>query len=146
MQISIGADHRGFEHKDFIIKNLNVDEIRWNDVGCFTQERCDYPEFAYLVVQSVLVEKADLGILLCGSGIGMVIAANRFKGIYAGLVWNEEVARLARRDDNVNVLVLPANFISLEKSLVIIAAWLKTEFLGKQYQKRLEMIDCFSAK
>ena len=141
MKISIGTDHRGYDQKNGIIKNITDNE--WIDVGCFSHERCDYPEFAKLVVDLVREKKTDLGVLLCGSGIGMSIAANRFKGIYAGLVWSAEVAIKAREDDNVNILVLPSDFIADEQSILIVRAWLQAEFKGGRYQKRLAMIDEF---
>jgi len=142
MKISIGADHRGFEHKNFIIQQFHLDDtiIAWNDVGCFAP-RCDYPVFADAVVQDILAGNAELGILLCASGIGMSIAANRFKGIYAGLVWNKEVAALARQDDNSNVLVLPSDFVSPKESLQIIQSWLTATFKGGKYQERIDMVD-----
>ena len=145
MRIAIGTDHRGFEHKDFIIKNFHVEgcDVQWIDVGAFNAERSDYPEFARLVVEKMLNGSADLGVLLCGSGIGMAIAANRFSGIYAGLVWNDNLARLAREDDNVNLLVLPADFISHQQAVTIIQCWLAAEFKGGRHAKRLEMVDQF---
>jgi len=143
MKIAIGSDHRGFEHKKFIINHFTqFNNIQWIDVGGFSSDRSDFPEFSYLVVKAILNKEADLGVLLCGSGIGMAIAANRFKGIYAGVAWSDEVARLAREHDNVNVLVLPSDFISFEQSESILSSWLHARFKGGTYQKRLEMIDC----
>ena len=147
MKIAIGADHKGFEHKDFIINNLmkkNDKLIQWLDVGSFTPERSNYPEFSYAVVKQILEKKVDCGILLCGSGIGMAIAANRFKGIYAGLVWNEKVAKVAKEDDNINILVLPVDFIDKVESIVIIKSWLNATFKDDEaYKKRLKMVDSF---
>jgi len=144
MKIAIGTDHRGFSYKEFIKKNLkkiNNQIIEWSDVGCYSSDTCDYPIFAKLVAQAVQSGEADLGILLCGSGVGVSIAANRFKGIYAGLAWNEETARLGKEHDNVNVLVFPADVVSEEMLIPMITAWLQASFLGGRYQKRLEMID-----
>jgi len=139
MKIAIGSDHRGFEHKSLIIQKINT--ISWIDVGCFSAERCDYPVFAKLIVNKIIKKEADLGILLCGSGIGMAITANRFAGIYAGLCWNSKVARAAKEDDNINILVLPSDYISHQESLEIINTWLNTQFKGGRYQARLDMID-----
>lgn len=150
MKIAIGADHRGFECKKLIVQNVKT--IDWLDVGCFSGEKCDYPEFAKLVVQNILKKQegaaqvsesggADLGILLCGSGVGMVIAANRFKNIYAGLCWCPEVAKMAKEDDNINVLVIPTDFVTPEQCLIIINSWLKAEFKSGHYQTRLDQID-----
>ena len=95
MKIVIGSDHRGFRHKDFIKKNVSLPgrQLSWIDVGCSSEDSCDYPIFAHLVVKALQEKEADLGVLLCGTGVGMSIAANRFHGIYAGLAWNEEVAK-----------------------------------------------------
>jgi ribose 5-phosphate isomerase B len=139
MRIAIGTDHRGFMQKEHITQVLAT--INWLDVGCFSTVRCDYPPFAQAVVHALLTKTVDLGVLLCGSGIGMSIAANRFSGIYAGLAWNAEVARMAREDDNVNILVLPSDVIDNEKAVISITAWLQATFKGGRYQERLEMID-----
>ena len=139
MKIAIGADHRGFECKKLILSNVNM--IDWLDVCCFSSERCDYPEFAKLVVQNILENKAELGILLCGSGVGMSIAANRFNKIRAGICWSPEVAKMAKQDDNINVLVLPTDFVTPEQCLIIINSWLKAEFKTGIYQNRLNQID-----
>jgi len=145
MKIAIGTDHRGVAHKEFIKKNLTVSglDIIWIDVGCDTTESCHYPEFAQFVAQKIQNKEVDVGILLCGTGVGMSIAANRFGGVYAGLAWNEAVAKLNKEHDHVNVLVLPADFISHEQSVAMIAAWLQTEKLDGKYKKRIEMIDKF---
>lgn len=143
IRIAIGADHRGFLLKSYLIcqKKIGSFSVAWDDVGTFTEERTDYPLFSRKVVQLIQDGWVDLGIMACGSGIGMTIAANRFRGIYAGLVWNEEVARQARQDDNVNVLVLPADFISLEEGYAIVLAWLSSDFKGGHYQERLTLLD-----
>ncbi|MDP3888986.1 MAG: RpiB/LacA/LacB family sugar-phosphate isomerase, partial [bacterium] len=101
----------------------------------------DYPLFACVVAQMIQKKEVDRGILICGSGIGMAVAANRFKGVYAGLVWNEEIARVSRKHDKVNVLVLPSDFISPQEAVILVNAWLETEFLGGRYQDRIHMID-----
>jgi ribose 5-phosphate isomerase B len=139
MKITIGSDHRGFDLKSQIIEHFK--DIKWLDVGTNSKERTDYPIFAKKVCNNILKKEADLGILLCGSGVGVGIAANRFKGIYAAVCWNAQVAQSAKADDNANVLVLPANFISKEEALAIIKAWLGAEFKGGHYQKRLEMVE-----
>jgi ribose 5-phosphate isomerase B len=141
MRIAIGTDHRGFMHKEYIKRALPT--VNWLDVGCFSTDRCDYPPFAQEVVHALRTKTADLGVLLCGSGIGMSIAANRFSGIYAGLVWNTEVARMAREDDNVNILVLPSDLLGKEEAVTCITAWLEATFKGGRYQERLEMMDAY---
>ena len=139
MKISIGADHRGYRLKAAIIKYFTT--YTWSDVGTDSEERTDYPLFAQKVCNDVRTGKVQLGILLCGSGVGITIAANRFKGIYAGLCWNADVARMAREDDGINILVLPADFMTDQQAFSIITAWLNASFKEGIYQKRLEMID-----
>jgi ribose 5-phosphate isomerase B len=139
MKISIGADHRGFALKTNIIEHF--EEHEWLDVGTYSDQRTDHPIFAKRVCQDILSGEAEAGILICASGVGISIAANRFKNIYAALCWNAEVARLAKEDDNANVLVLPAFFVSPDLAFSTIDVWLKAEFKGGIYQRRLEMID-----
>ena len=139
MRISIGADHRGFALKSFLINYFK--DCQWIDVGTNSQDRIDYPPFAQKVCHDVLEGRADCGIVICGSGIGVSIAANRFKGIYAALCWDPEVARHAREYDGANVLALPANFIETEIAIDIVNAWTCAEFKGGIYQKRLDMIE-----
>jgi ribose 5-phosphate isomerase B len=139
MKISIGADHRGYELKAKIIERFK--DIQWIDVGTNSTDRTDYPIFAKKVCNNILKKESDLGILLCGSGVGVGIAANRFRGIYAAVCWNTKVAQLAKSDDNANVLVIPADFVSPEEAFNIIKFWLSAGFKGGHYQKRLEMIE-----
>ncbi len=139
MKITIGSDHRGFELKLKIIKKFT--DIEWLDVGTDSQDRTDYPIFAKKVCNNILDGKTGLGILICGSGVGMSIAANRFENIYAALCWDERVAESAKADDNANVLVLPSDFVSDDQAFSIIKTWLSTEFKEGDYQKRLGIID-----
>ncbi len=144
MRIAIGSDHRGFDLKNKLQNSVFNEEIKWIDVGTDNQDKVDYPLFALPVCLEVLQGSADLGILICGSGIGMSIAANRFSQIYAALVWNEEVAKSAKEKNNANILILPANFITDVEAKNIVQAWLKAEFLGAEYQKRINMIDAIN--
>jgi ribose 5-phosphate isomerase B len=139
MKISIGADHRGFSLKTNIIQHF--DEHEWLDVGTYTDQRTDYPLFARKVCQDLLTGVADCGVLLCGTGNGIAMAANRHKGIYAAIAWTADIARLAKEHDNANVLVLPASCIDPGDALIIVEAWLQAEFYGGRYQQRLEMLD-----
>lgn len=148
MKIVIGADHRGLESKSKIIETVTTfgdASLEWVDVGCDTSERCDYPVYAKKVAKSILNEEAMFGILICGSGIGMALAANRFKEIYAGLCWNQEVAQIAHADDGINVLVLSADLVSQEENLSIVTtmidAWSKRTFKEGRYRDRLNMTD-----
>ncbi|MCF7800256.1 RpiB/LacA/LacB family sugar-phosphate isomerase [Candidatus Babeliales bacterium] len=141
MKISIGSDHRGFELKSKIIENFK--KIEWLDVGTDlgANQRVNYPMFAQKVCKNILEKKSEQGILICGSGIGIAIAANRFKKIYAGLCWDKEVAKAAKEHDNINVLVLPADFVNNNQAIEIINAWLSSEFKFGIYKERLDSID-----
>ncbi len=139
MNIAIGADHRGFAHKEFVKKS--VVDVTWIDTGALNDERSDYPVFAHAVAQHILDGTADYGVLICGTGVGMAMAANRYNGIYAALVWNEKVAQQSKSHDNSNVLVIPSDYISQETAVSMISAWIKTEFLGGRYAVRVDMID-----
>ncbi len=144
LKIVIGSDHRGFHFKLQIkeqLKTTGDTAIEWLDAGCYTAERCDYPEFAVKAVREIRNGNAMYGILICGSGNGMAIAANRFPGIYAALAWNEVTARLAKEDDNANILVLPADFMTSHEAMDIIKQWLNASFKGGRYQARLEMVE-----
>lgn len=137
--IAIGSDHRGFYHKEFI--KANMTNVMWVDVGAHDADRSDYPEFAYAATGLILEHHADLAVLLCGTGIGMAIAANRQPFIYAGLVWTETVAQRAKEDDNVNVLVLPSDYVSHEQAVGLIKTWFHATFKGHEYAARLAQID-----
>lgn len=144
-RIAIGSDHRGFDLKNLLkdFANFGPHTIEWTDVGTFTPERTDYPLYAEKVVHLIKTNQADQGILLCGSGIGVAMAANRFKGIYSGVVWNEKVARSAKEDDNVNVLSIPADYLSIHEVPDIVQAWLSSGFKEGRYQERIDMVDSF---
>ncbi|HBR70343.1 TPA: ribose-5-phosphate isomerase [Candidatus Dependentiae bacterium] len=144
-KIAIGSDHRGYEIKRYLVSldHIGDHKISWIDVGTSHNERTDYPQYAEKVVRFVQKHDVDCGILLCGTGIGMSIAANRFKGIFAALVWNEEVARRSKREDGSNVLVLPADYLDNEQALILVLAWLDSEFLGGHYAERLRQVESF---
>lgn len=143
MKLAIGADHRGFEYKEYIQahKFVTPSAISWLDVGTFTADRTDYPLYATQVAELVAAGTVDRGILICGSGIGMVIAANRYKGVYAAIAWNETVAHFAAEHDKVNVLSIPSDFVTEHMAVAMIQEWLSTSFLGGRYQQRIDLID-----
>lgn len=143
MKIAIGADHRGFEIKEIIKESmtLQTDDVTWVDVGAFNTESSDYPVFAQAVCEEILNGWVDRGVLLCGTGVGIAMAANRYKKIYAALAWNREVARLSREHDFANVLVLPADYMSGEYAVACVRAWLQAEPLEDRHMRRVEMID-----
>lgn len=142
MEIVIGADHRGFAHKEYIKYMLAIDEaISWLDVGAHDARRSDYPLFATAAALAVQAGKAQRAILICGSGTGMAVVANRYAGIYAAQVWSEPVARMSKEHDNVNVLVIPSDFVSKQEAVAMVRAWLGATFRGGRYQERITMID-----
>ena len=143
MKIAIGTDHRGFAHKEFIKQQMP--SIEWIDVGTDSTDRTDYPLYAEKVIEVMggcfTSDNIDHGILLCASGGGMAIAANRHSYIYAVVAWNLEIARQCKAEDNANVLVLPSDFVTREDAVTMIQAWLATEFKGGRYAERIAMID-----
>ena len=139
--IAIGSDHGGYKLKEEIKKYLNEIGIEYQDFGTDSEERTDYPIYAKKVAQSIKNKECDKGILLCKSGCGMAIVANKFKGIRAGLVINENEAKFAKADDDINVITISGNNTSIEEAIKIIRMWLGTEFKGGRYQERIEMIN-----
>jgi len=115
--------------------------MTWHDMGTFSPERVDYPIFTLPVVEAILDKEVKGGVLICGSGVGMSIAANRFPGIYAALCWSPEVARAAKEDDNANIIVIPADFVTEAQAHAIIDAWLSYEFKEHEYKERLELLE-----
>lgn len=144
MKIFIGADHNGFELKNQVREHLEHGGHDYEDVGAMTLDKDDdYPQYAFAVTAKVLGEEEPVfGILVCGSGQGMAIAANRVAGIRAALVWSPAEARAARRDDNANVLVLPANMIDTDTALAIVDEFLDQKFSTEaRYKRRLDQIE-----
>ncbi len=139
--IAIGCDHGGYKLKEEIKKYLEEIGIEYKDCGTYSEERTDYPIYAKAVAEAIVNKECDKGILICKSGCGMLITANKFKGIRAGFVTNEEEARFAKSDDNINVVALSGNNTKVEEAIKIIRMWLGTEFKGGRYQERLDMID-----
>jgi ribose 5-phosphate isomerase B len=145
MKIGIGSDHRGYDLKNYLKEHTTIDgkTFDWIDYGAFTSDRSDYPLFAHSLVQALKRHEIEAGILICANGSGMAMAANRFKGIYAAVAWDPFVARTTREDDNMNVLVLPSDFVTQDQALDIIRAWLEANFKGGRYAQRLSMVDKF---
>lgn len=145
MKIYIGADHNGFTYKTELIAYLKQQHYDIVDVGDVTRDKDDdFPLFAAKVANALLADNDDSsrGLLVCGSGQGMCMAANRFKGIRASLCWNEEEARSARNDDDSNVLCLSAKYTEIEDAKRIIDTWLRTSFAGApRYIRRIKQLD-----
>jgi RpiB/LacA/LacB family sugar-phosphate isomerase len=141
MKIYVGADHRGEAFKQKIIKLLTDRGHAVIDIDvCGPQKVCDYPKVAYRVAQEVTKSKDGRGILVCLSGIGQAIAANKVKGAYAALCYNEKAAALSRRHNNANILVLGADFVKNKDLPGILTTWLETEFEGGRHKRRVNQI------
>ena len=141
MKIYIGADHRGFQLKKEIVAFLEGQGYRVHDVGSYEEGvSCDYPKMSYLVASHVAKSKNARGILVCMTGIGHTIAANKVPGAYAALCYNKEAAALAREHNNSNILVLGAKFVNKEDLPEIIKIWLETPFAGGRHLRRVKQI------
>ena len=140
MKLAIGCDHAGFELKEFIKSNFK--EIEWLDRGCFSAESVDYPDFAHAVATSIEGGESSMGVVICGSGNGISMAANKHAGIRAAIAWKPELASLARQHNDANILSLPARFISGQEAVVIVNAFLEASFEGGRHQKRVDKISC----
>ncbi len=140
MNIALGSDHGGFEMKEEISSLLADLEHRVADVGCFSKDSVDYPEIARQVCEHVRQGSSQFGILICGTGIGMSIAANRYRDIRATLCHDAYTARMSREHNNANVLCLGGRVLGIEVALDIVRVWLDTAFAGGRHQRRLDMI------
>ncbi len=138
--IALGADHGGFKLKEEIKKYLDENDIKYKDFGTFSEERTDYPIYGEKAIRAVQSKECDKAILVCGTGFGMSIVANKFKGIRCASCWNEEVAKLLKAHNNANAIALPGRFINISQAVVILRAWLGTEFMGGVHEERLQMI------
>ena len=137
--IYIGSDHGGFELKEALKENLS--EIDWEDVGCFENSRCDYPNIADALVKKMQDQKNALGILICGTGIGISIRANRYKEIRAALVYDTETARLAKAHNHANVLCLGGRTTDIKTAIECVKTWLKTDYDGGRHDARIFLLD-----
>ena len=140
MKIAIGNDHAGTEYKFKIIKHLENQGYEILNFGTNTNESMDYPDTIHPVAEAVENNKADFGIILCGSGNGAQITANKHQGIRAALCWNNELVSLARQHNNANILSIPARFVSLHQALGFVDIFLNTKFEGGRHQKRVAKI------
>lgn len=146
MVIAIGADHAGFELKEALKRTLDERGVTWVDVGTTGSASVDYPDFAAQVASAVTRGQADRGILVCGSGVGMAIAANKVPGIRASVITDVEAAVLAREHNDLNVLTLGARRTSADDAERIVSAFLDTPFAGGRHTARVEKIAALDAQ
>lgn len=140
MKLIVGSDHGGFLAKESLVRALRADGHIITDVGTFNEESTDYPDFAVLVGRAVAGGKADRGFLLCGTGIGMCIAANKIKGVRAAVVWSKETAVLAAEHNGANVLCLGGRVLSKTRINAFARIWLKSTFAAGRHLRRVKKI------
>ena len=139
--VPIGSDHAGFKMKQLIIGWLQEAGFQVSDEGCYSEERADYPDYAHAVANKITSKIATKGILLCGSGNGIAMTANKHNGIRAAICWTKELAELARLHNDANILVLPARFISDDEAIECVKVFMNTAFEGGRHTQRVEKID-----
>jgi ribose 5-phosphate isomerase B len=140
--IAIGSDHAGFEFKTQIVAFLEEKGFQVKDMGVYDSNSADYPDFAHPVAYAVEKREVSSGILVCGSGNGVAITANKHQGIRAALCWIPEIAKLARLHNNANIICLPSRFISIETAKEMVDVFLSTAFEGGRHQNRIDKIAC----
>ena len=140
MKISIGSDHAGFALKEKLILYIRSKNNEVKDCGCYSEERADYPDFGHAVATSVESKESELGVIICGSGNGINMTANKHNGIRSALCWNEEIAKLARQHNDANIIALPARFISETEAKKCVDVFLTEKFEGGRHAGRVEKI------
>lgn len=143
MKISIGNDHAGTDYKLAIVGLLKSMDVEVFNYGTDGTDSVDYPDFIHPVGEDVASGKADWGIVICGSGNGAAMTANKHQEIRAALCWNKEIVTLAREHNNANILSLPARFISITQALEMVRTFLDTPFEGGRHLRRIEKIPCY---
>ncbi len=139
-KIVIGSDHAGYKLKKYLKQQLEVKGFELTDFGTNQEESVDYPDYAHPLAEVIENEQFDFGILICGSGNGVNMVANKYKNVRAALCWNVEVAKLARLHNDANIISLPARFIDENTAFLIVESFLKTEFEGGRHQNRVKKI------
>lgn len=142
MKISIGNDHAGTDHKKQIVDFLKLGGHDVNNHGTDTAESVDYPDFIHPVAKDIVNTTSDIGIIVCGSGNGAAMTANKYQKVRAALCWNKETAKLARQHNNANILSLPSRFISIDEAIRVVDQFLKTNFEKGRHERRVEKIPC----
>jgi ribose 5-phosphate isomerase B len=138
--IAIASDHAGFKKKQVIIGFLEENGISYKDFGCYSDEPCDYPDYAHAIANAIDAGEYETGITFCGSGQGISITANKHQNVRSGLCWNEEIGALAKEHNNANICAIPSRFVSDEEALAIVKAYLHAEFKGGRHAVRIAKI------
>lgn len=140
MKIAFASDHAGFELKKILIKELEEKGHDVSDYGTYSNESIDYADFAYVAAKSVAEHNYNFGIIICGSGVGVSITANKVNGIRAANCFNKEIAELARQHNDANILCLGARFVTVDDAIEMVDTFMNTEFEGGRHQKRIDKI------
>ena len=140
MKIAIGSDHGGYELKNALIEYLKSQKFKVTDFGTHSKESCDYPMIGFEVAKAVSDGKASRGVLLCKTGVGMVIIANKMHGVRSAACYDVEMAKSSREHNDCNVIVLAADYTNIKKAKEIIDTWLKTEHAGERHVRRVNQI------
>lgn len=139
--IAIASDHAGYELKEYVKEVLGKKGYKFKDFGCSSSESVDYPDYAHPLAREISTSELKIGIVICGSGEGVSIVANKHRNVRCALCWKKELASLARQHNDANVVALPARFISKEEALDIIDTFFTTDFEGGRHQKRVDKIN-----
>jgi ribose 5-phosphate isomerase B len=139
--IAIASDHAGFCVKESVKKVLSSEGYIFKDFGTHSQESVDYPDFIHPLAKAIEEKTFEIGIIVCGSGNGVAMVANKYPGVRAAVCWNEEITKLSRLHNNSNVIALPARFISDQQAVQFVKLFLTTEFEGGRHERRVEKID-----
>ena len=140
MKIAIGSDHAGFQLKKYIINKFK-DRIDFKDVGTYSEDSVDYPHYAHLAAKELISNNKERAILICGSGNGIQMTANKHKNVRCALCWNVDIAKLARQHNNANAISLPARFINEDEAEKIVEAFIITKFEGGRHETRTKKIN-----
>jgi ribose 5-phosphate isomerase B len=142
LPVAIGCDHAGFSYKEAVISFLDGKNVTWKDFGTYSAESVDYPDFAHPVADAVEGSQAAFGILICGSANGVAITANKHQNIRAAVCWGEELAELARKHNDANIICIPARFVRENLVEKMIEIFIHTAFEGGRHQSRVKKISC----
>ena len=138
--IALAADHAGFEKKESIKKYFEESGIPYKDLGCYSAESCDYPDFAHAIGEAVSKGEYETGITFCGSGQGISIAANKHRNVRSALCWNAEIGALAKQHNDANICSIPARYVTEQETIDIVKAYLNAEFEGGRHARRIAKI------
>jgi ribose 5-phosphate isomerase B len=138
--IALASDHAGFDKKQVILKYLCEKGITCKDFGCYSEESCDYPDFAHKIGKAVNEGEFEIGITFCGSGQGISITANKYQNVRSALCWNAEIGALAKQHNNANICAIPARFVTDEETIAIVDAYLNAEFEAGRHERRIAKI------